>query len=41
MNAVERVDEYTQLEIETTASGRSYKKNDMGLATRKPVFGGL
>ena len=26
MNAVERVDEYTKLEIETTTSGRSYKK---------------
>ena len=29
MNAVERVDEYTKLEIETTTSGRSYKRNDM------------
>ena len=29
MNAVERVDEYTKLEIETTASGRSYKRRDM------------
>ena len=29
MNDVERVDEYTKLEVETTASGRSYKRNDM------------
>ena len=29
MNAVERVDEYTKLEIETTTSGRSYNGNDM------------
>ena len=29
MNAVERVDEYTKLEIETTASGRFYKRRDM------------
>ena len=28
MNAVERVDEYTKLEIETTTSGRSYKRRD-------------
>ena len=29
MNAVERVDENTKLEIETAASCRSYKKRNM------------
>ena len=29
MNAVERVDEYAKLEIETTTPGRSYKRGNI------------